>query len=128
MRDRDMPSAKFYIQNEKNFQIRWWWYVRCNYIFFIFYYFNLFFYTGAAVLNRRLFRRQFHRWIGHVTIWSWCFESLGESVSISIGESATSPYGANVLHPSMIPSVKIPPITSTSANRLFLKKFSTFRS
>jgi len=54
-----------------------------------------------------------------VVIWSWRFESLGESVGISIGESATSPYGANVLHPSVIPSVKIPPITSTSANHLF---------
>ena len=28
----------------------------------------------------RWFRRQFHRWIGHVTVRSWRFESLGDSV------------------------------------------------
>jgi len=29
---------------------------------------------------RRLLCRQFHRWIGHVIIRSWRFESLGDSV------------------------------------------------
>jgi hypothetical protein len=34
------------------------------------------------------------------------FESLGDSVGIFIGESVMSPYGADVLNPSVIPSVK----------------------
>jgi len=34
------------------------------------------------------------------------FESLGDSVGIFIGESVTSPYGADVLNPSVMPSVK----------------------
>jgi len=55
---------------------------------------------------RRRVCRHFHRWISHVTIRSWRFESLGESVGISIGESITSPYEADVLNPSVIPSVK----------------------
>jgi hypothetical protein len=35
------------------------------------------------------------------------------------GESDTSPYGAVVLNPSVIPSVKSPAKTSTSMNNLF---------
>jgi hypothetical protein len=54
----------------------------------------------------RWFRRHFHRWIGHVTVRSWRFESLGDSVGIFIGESVTSPYEVGVLNPSVIPSVK----------------------
>ena len=54
----------------------------------------------------RWFHRHFHRWIGHVTIRSWRFESLSDSVGIFIGESVTSPYGADVLNPSVILLVK----------------------
>jgi hypothetical protein len=54
----------------------------------------------------RWFHRHFLRWIGHVTIRSWHFESFSDSVGIFIGESVTSPYGADVLNSSVIPSVK----------------------
>jgi hypothetical protein len=65
----------------------------------------------------RWFHRHFHRWIGHVTVRSWHFESFDYSVSIFIGESVTSPYGADILNPSMIPSVKNTRNNPTSANR-----------
>jgi hypothetical protein len=54
----------------------------------------------------RWFRRHFHQWIGHVTGRSWLFESFGDSIGIFIGESITSPYRADVLNLSVIPSVK----------------------
>jgi hypothetical protein len=66
----------------------------------------------------RLFCRQFHQWIGRVTIRDWRFESLGESVGISIGESVTSPYGADVLNPS----VKNTPNNLHVSEPLFFKK------
>jgi hypothetical protein len=71
--------------------------------------------------------RHSHRWIGHITVRSWSFESFGDSVGIYIGESVTSPYKADVLNPSMIPSVK------NTHNNLHVSeppsffKFSTFR-
>jgi len=78
---------------------------------------------------RRWFRRPLHRWIGHATVRSWRFESLGASIGISIGDSVTSPYGDDVLNPSVIPSVKIPAITSTSANHpLFLNSQHSVRN
>ena len=53
------------------------------------------------------------------TVWKFLFESLGDSVGMLNGESDTSPYGAVVLKPSVIPSVKSPAKTSTSMNNLF---------
>jgi hypothetical protein len=53
------------------------------------------------------------------TVWKFLFESLGDSVGMLNGESDTSPYGAVVLNPSVIPSVKSPAKTSTSMNNLF---------
>ena len=55
-------------------------------------------------LFRLWFRRLIWRQTGYITVRSCRFESLGDSVSIFIGESVTSPYGADVLNPSVIPS------------------------
>ena len=54
----------------------------------------------------RWFRQHFYQWIDHVTGRSWLFESFGDSIGIFIGELITSPYGADVLNLSVIPSVK----------------------
>ena len=56
----------------------------------------------------------------HVTVRSYRFESLSDSVDISNGELVTSPYEAAVLNFLMISSVKSPAKTSTSANCLFV--------
>ena len=56
---------------------------------------------------RRCVRRLFWWKNQHVIVRICHFESLGNSVSILNGEPVTSPYGAAVLNPSVIPSVKI---------------------
>jgi hypothetical protein len=53
------------------------------------------------------FRWHFKRWTGHVTVRICYFESLSDSVGNLNGEPVTSLYGAVVLNPSVIPSVKI---------------------
>jgi len=55
------------------------------------------------------FRRHFKRWTGHITIRICHFESLSDSVGILNGEPVTSLYGAVVLNPSVILSIKITP-------------------
>ena len=70
---------------------------------------------------RRWVRRLFWQKTRHVTVRICHFKSLDDSVGILNGERVTSLYGAVVLNPSVIPSVKItPPKPSRQRPTFFL--------
>jgi hypothetical protein len=56
-----MFSVKFYTRNEKTFKYGGDGTCGATIYFYFFIILTYFFYTSAAVLNRWLFRRQFHR-------------------------------------------------------------------
>ena len=67
-------------------------------------------YTKIPVSIPRWFCRQFERWIGHVTVWSCRFESLGDSVSKITRKNfyvSEPPFFLILNIPSVIPSVNI---------------------